>query len=293
MQSNTQWKGKSYGGKFGHAAFVFLLRAFGLRAAYCLLVFVAFYFVFFKRGIYTESAAYLKRAIAPRRAAMPFHVYRHVYNFGKILIDKWAYYMDAAKIEIDNSASESVKTLIANGAGMLAVNAHIGAWDVAANLLRQTYGRDIFILGLNTEDEDIEALLKKNRTIPQVETLDADKLSIIGAYKLLKGGAIVAMQSDRLIENGRFTSIDFFGAKVKIPLAAFSLARHAEVPLVQIHCVRTAYAKYKVIAFPPLNNSDSETEQAQAYAKNLEEVLKKYPYQWANFYNFFGDERTL
>ena len=30
---------------------------------------------------------------------------------------------------------------------------------------------------------------------------------------------------------------------------------------------------------------------ASQYFSNLEEVVRKYPYQWYNFYDFFGDEK--
>ena len=40
-----QWNGKSRGGSFGYAFFVFLIRYCGLRSAYIFLAFVAFYFI--------------------------------------------------------------------------------------------------------------------------------------------------------------------------------------------------------------------------------------------------------
>jgi predicted LPLAT superfamily acyltransferase len=291
MENNEKWQGKSYGGRFGHGCFIFLMRTFGLAPCYALLFFVAFYFAFFKRGVYSVSSSYLRRVLNPSRLAMPYHVYRHIYSFGKTIIDKWAFYYEIGGIRVDNSASDGIKSLIADGTGMIALNAHIGAWDISVNVLQQTYERDTFVLGMNTEDEDISEMLEKNRVREKVETLEADKLSVLSAYSLLKGGAIIAIQGDRIIGGGRRSLVNFFGVRVEMPLSAFALAKHAEVPVVQVHCVRTSSRNYRVVVFPPLNGgSQAEPAQLQAYAKNLEGLLKKYPYQWANFYDIFQTE---
>ena len=48
-QAKTQWQGKSKGSVWGYKVFVFLIKHLGVRWAYGLLVFVAFYYFLFER----------------------------------------------------------------------------------------------------------------------------------------------------------------------------------------------------------------------------------------------------
>lgn len=293
MKNNVKWRGKSYGGSFGHKCFVLLLRHFGLRPAYFLLFFVALYFIIFRRKVYKESARYLKKILNPPIFKRFFCVYLHIYSFGKTLIDKWAYAYNTGGIEIENSAAAEVKKFKAPEKSMLVLSAHFGAWELSANLLETTYGAKAFILGINGEDEKISQALEKNRKTQKLDVIDqsADKISTLSAYALLKKGNIIAMQGDRNF-GGRSMKVNFFDTQIEIPQSAFALAIKAEVPLVQIHCLRLKNRHYKIFAFPLYKKGEAKSIEnlAQNFADNLEGLVKKYPYQWFNFYDFWNEE---
>ncbi len=291
METNFKWRNKSYGGKFGHGSFVFLLKHFGLRPAYALLFFVALYFICFKKNVYKESARYLKRALKPKKFTLFFHVYLHIYSFGKTLIDKWACLYKLGNIQTEDTISESIKAEVKD-AGFIITSAHFGAWDLASNLINSLYGKDVYLLGQLGEDEETSKVLEKNRKLTGAKVIDqsTDKMSSLTAYMLLKKSSIIVMQGDRDI-GGRTALVDFLGAKVQMPLTAFILAQKASVKIYQLFCVRIAPKKYKNLIFS-FENIGSATPESlvQAYADNLAKMVQDYPYQWFNFYDFFNEE---
>jgi len=294
MESETKWRGKSYGGYFGHKCFYFLFKFFGLRATYGLLIFVATYFIFFKRGVYKESASYLRLVVAPKKFTMLFCVYKHIFTFGKTLIDKWVYLYGTGKIKVDNTESEKIAKKIPVESSLIVVNAHVGGWELSASQLEKVFKKKAYILGINSEDENILRALEKDKkeNAPELIAQNKDKISTLNAYALLKKSSIVAMLGDRNF-GGRTGEVIFFGNKIQIPQSPFILAQKANVPIIQIHCMRVKSREYKmyVFDFSDLSEQGAGIEKyQQRYADNLEFIVKKYPYQWCNFYDFFESE---
>ncbi len=57
------WQGKSRGNKTGYRIFVWVLRHAGLRAAYLLLRFVAFYFLIFSGKAFRSQYDFFRQRI--------------------------------------------------------------------------------------------------------------------------------------------------------------------------------------------------------------------------------------
>ncbi|MBO6103273.1 MAG: hypothetical protein J6P03_08495, partial [Opitutales bacterium] len=124
----TPWRGKSHGGYFGHLCFTFLIRRFGLKPAYALLFFVAIYFAFFKRGVFRQSANYIRAAQGECGIIkLPLKVFRHIYSFGAVLIEKWACVSGYGGVAVENPDAEKIAAALSEGAGLVAVSAHFGA----------------------------------------------------------------------------------------------------------------------------------------------------------------------
>ena len=86
----TKWQGKSKGNVLGYRIFVFLIKYLGIRSAYVLLIFVAFYYFLSQ----WKSNGYLYRYFHRRLGYSPLKafvsVYRNYFVFGQTIIDKVA-----------------------------------------------------------------------------------------------------------------------------------------------------------------------------------------------------------
>ena len=289
-----QWTGKSHGGYWGHKSFAVLLR-FGMFPAYFLLVFVAAFFVIFRKKYTSGGAEYLGRLFGKKAGAVSWKMYRLVFSFGMSIIDRVAFFCGNGKIKCADGCEETIEKLISDGKGLIVLTAHVGGWQIAGSQLYK-YGREVGIVGADNEDEKISELLDGGRVVdtPKVLGDAADTFSMLPAFSLLRRGGIVAMHGDRYA-GGRFAKTEFLGGKVRAPLAAYVLAAKAGVPVAQISCVRESLFNYRmevldVFDFSPVPPSEligAAEKCAKKFFGNLEKALRESPYQWYNFYNFW------
>lgn len=281
------WTGKSYGGYFGNKCFALLLKL-GLFPAYLLLVFVAAYFMFFRRRACSGGVRFLSRADGRRVGAFSPETYRLLFSFGVCLLDRAAFYLGSGKIKIDDECKNVLEQLLAGGRGVVVLTAHVGGWEMSGAELFK-YGRRVFVVGVDNEDPKIRALGESMRKINKPEVSGGyGAAANIEAYAALKNGAIVAMHADRYA-GGRYAEAEFLGGKVKAPTAAYHLAKAANAAVVQTICVREKLFSYRMFAFPPIDAANLAPEEcAQTFMRNLQAVAQKYKYQWFNFYDFWG-----
>ena len=290
MEQNKRWRGKSYGGKWGNLCFVILLKYFGPYAAYALLPFVAAYFTIFRRTPYRASASYLKRILGKRRYFMPYHVFRHNLSFGITLIDKGIYISGSGKIKCENLCEEILKNSLEDGRGIIILTPHVGCREIALETLKG-FGRDVKVLGIQTEDEQIKKVLDSFAR-QNIEAIDAGSFgALIDSYAALKRGDILAMQFDRNI-GGPSAAVDFLGGKAVLPTNAFALSEMAKCDMLYCACVREKLFKYKIVPLmlvkkDEIRQKDFARQKTESVMKCLEKLLRKNKYQWFNFYDYW------
>ncbi len=286
---NVKWKGKSYGGYFGNWCFAMLLKA-GLLPAYLLLMFVAFYFAYFRPSVNAISRNYLKMVFGKKPMYFSPKVYLHFLNFGICLLDKAAYHLKSKKIKIVNLCGKEISGFIKEGGSCIVLTAHFGGWAISANTLKQ-YNRPVKILGTQTEDGKIASLWEKSSKIDALKSVGGyeDEFASLAAYKELKNGTIIAIHSDRYA-GGKYIETPFLGKKIKFSIAPFALAMAARKGIIQTLCVRKGLCQYQMVELchaQSLKTHADINEFAQKCVSELESYVKKYPYQWFNFYDYW------
>ncbi len=291
------WTGKSYGGYFGNLCFLALLKI-GMFPAYILLFFVTAYFMVFRPRASSWGARWLSRVKGVKVRRISLDNWRFLYSFGSVLLDRTAFMMGSGKIVCDASrCRNTIDELTKCGKGLVVVTAHVGAWEMAASLLPEEDGKS-GIIGASSWEDKIAGLLEKHKTSRSPAFIGdmSDTMSIVSAYGALKRGGIVAMHCDRY-SGGRFVEIEFFGSKIKAPVSAYALAAKAGVPVLQIACVRRRKFEYAIEVFAPIFPKDlkgAELEAqyeacARSFFGNLEDILRRCPMQWFNFYDFWEE----
>lgn len=282
----ARWTGKSYGGYWGNWCFLQLLKL-GALPAYGLLLFVAAYFVVFRRKACEGGVKFLSKVEGRKIGAISLETYRLAFSFGVCLLDRAMAFSGSKKIKIDDECEKTIKPILESGRGAVVVTAHVGGWEMAgAELLK--YGRRVFMPGTDGEDPRIRKLSESARKTKKISVnVSGGALSNIEAYSVLKGGGIVAMHADRYA-GGRFARVKFLGEEVAAPTAAYWLAKAAGVPVVQTVCFRGKLFHYSARAFPPMDaNLKTPNECASEFMSNLESAIKAHKYQWFNFYDFW------
>jgi len=291
------WDGKTKGGVIGYKIFVFLLQKFGLNAAYVLLFFVSFWFVIFSFKASKAQYYFYKKRLQFEFFKTLFFIYKNTFVFGQILIDKTAILSGMKnKFSFEHTNADVIEDMINNTGGIL-VNAHIGTWQVAGQLLERYKGK-IYILMVDVENQKIKEILKSAEGENRIEIipLREDGSHMLKINEILKNKGILVMHGDRFTEGADSIEHLFFGEKAKFPTGPFHLAAKYHVPLSFATAFREKKRHYHFIAMKPLQveypgNIKKRKEEVfnkqKQYVTELEKMILKYPAQWFNFYNFW------
>jgi predicted LPLAT superfamily acyltransferase len=292
----TAWTGRSRGGYFGNWFFVQLIRAFGVWPAYLWLVFVAAYFTLVSRAAYRASADYLEHLFGPlpwwRR---PWLVYRHFLAHGVTLVDRLAVLMGRSRIECVFEGEELFKPYLEPPRGIILVGAHVGCWELGGHFLGR-FDIPVNLVAIEREVAGIQTLMDAATGGKRFRILTADDnpLRSVPILAALRRGEIVALLGDRSF-GGADVAVDFLGDPVRLPVGPYHLAAASGAPVFQVFVVREKLGQYRFVAFPPESvsreeiRSDPAAVQAQVrrYAERLEAIVRRYPFQWANFFPYW------
>jgi predicted LPLAT superfamily acyltransferase len=271
------------------------LRLFGLRAAYLLLVPVAFYFLLFAPKALKASLDYLRRRSKSALPLLLVSSYRHFFCFGQVLLDRIALADGPGRFKVREEGLSYILDSAAENKGLVLLSAHAGGWEAAMSVLDKKQ-LTVNVVMFKGEAENIRRLMETSVRTEKLRILGVsgspgDSLAIVAA---LNRGEVVAMHGDRTL-GGRTASLPFLGAPADFPLWPYAVAAAAGAPLIHTFAARTGAYGYRLKAWPPvkpgLERSAGEKEPLRKYAldfvSHLEQFLAEYPFQWFNFYQFW------
>ena len=289
----ASWKGKTRGGLLGYKIFVFILKYLGLWAAYLLLVFVAFYFVFFSPSSTKAIYSFFRKRLEKGRLTSVWAVYKTYFVFGQALIDRTAILAGlGAKFTYDFDGEHYIRELAEAGEGGVLISAHAGNWSMAGNRLDKNMPDKarVNIVMMADEHKKIQAFLDKiqAKQTAKIIAIGDDFSHIIAMGAALRNGELLCMHGDRYMPGAETVVVDFFGEKAHLPAGPFQLTTRMKVPYTVVYAFKESMSHYHFYSTPPLRNPSSVEEAAQYFASSMEEKIRQYPYQWYNFYNFWA-----
>ena len=187
--------------------------------------------------------------------------------------------------------------MIKNKTGGILVNAHIGSWEIAGQLLER-YGGKIHVVMLDVEHNEIKQYLSKVTGEKPIEiiAIQEDGSHMKRIKEVLENKEIIAMHGDRFTKGVSTVEHDFLGEKALFPSGPFHLAAKFGVPFTFATAFKEGYNKYHFYAMLPQyveypgnikKRKEAIYNSSKLYISNLEEMLKKYPTQWFNYYDFW------
>ena len=285
MKQN-KWNGKSRGGSFGNWFFVVTLKYLGVRAAYALLAFVAPYFVVFAPKARKAIWFYNREILGYSRFKSFGKLFVHFYTFGQALIDKIALkYGISDYYSFDYGNYSEFLNVLDSGTGCIIIGAHVGSWEVGTPYFRE-YGKNINIVMLDAEYNKIKNIIENGaeQRDHKIIPLGNDGLeSILKIKKALDNKEYVCLQGDRYMDESNSDEVLFMGRTARFPRGLFVMCQKLKVPVVFYYAMRERHGHYKFVfeLADPVNDIRSE------YISSLERIVRKYPQQWFNFYEFW------
>ena len=291
----SSWKGKTRGGILGYKIFVWTLKYLGLPFAYFLLSFVAIYFVAASGKAFIAIFNFYHQVMKFSRVKAFFSIYRNYYIFGQILLDKIAMLGGfQQKFTFDFEGEEYLRQMHDGG---ILISAHVGNWEIAGQLLNRLEKR-INIILYDAEHQRIKGYLTEVMNTRNVNfiVIRDDFSHLLEIKQALANKEIIAMHGDRFIEGNKTVILDFMGKPAAFPIGPVNMAAKLKVPLSFVFAVKETSSHYHFYATPlhqvafTTNLKQREVNfrgALEIYTRKFEEILRKYPLQWFNYYDFW------
>jgi len=294
----SNWTSRSIGRDWQHRFFYLAIKWGGRRLAYlCLYVVVAWYALF--SPVARERAShYLTRRFPGAGAWRRFWLrYRLILTFGQVLIDRaMVGILGAERIKVQLHGRDELLNLLAEGKGMILVNAHVGCWQVAMSSL--SFMETPVNLLMQREEGDIDRHYFEHAGMESPYRIIDPRGFLGGALEMmevLKRGEVLSVMGDRMLgddQNG--VPVEFLGGQVAMPFSAYKLASATGAPIVALLSFKTGpdsydLKLYRTIRVPPGLGRDQQAfvPYVQEFAASLEEFSREHPFQFFNFFNMW------
>lgn len=290
------WKGKTRGNTLGYRIFIFILKTFGLSVSYFFLKFVVLYFFFFSKKSYKSLFYFYNKILGYNKIKSSKSIFSNFNNLGKTLLDKTAFmagYKTNFKFDFDG---ENYLRDMANNTGGILISAHIGNFEMAANMLERINTK-VNIIVLDAEHEKIKNLLNNilKKTVNLIP-LKNDMSHLFLINKALENKEIICIHGDRFIDGERTIEMDFMQKNAIFPAGPFHLSLLYQTPVSFVFAMKERNYKYHFYASKPkiynvTKNRNERNEEIRGivndYKNELEKMLALYPLQWFNHYKFW------
>lgn len=267
----------------------------GIRVG--MLAFTTFFFLSLGR-IRTAIAANLDPVLG--RAGLGTRArraYRTMYEFAECLTEKYRRAAVPERMQFVVEGEEHWLEVTAEGRGVVLVTAHIGPWEIGAQLGAAEGERRVHVVREGEIDPRAQAfvreLVKRGGANYVTHFAGDDPRLTLELRDVLVRGEIVALQGDRPRSGGRTVRAAIFGRPVPLPTGPAALARAAVVPMLPVFNFREGPLRMRTVVRPPIQvaaTPDREADTADAmrrFAEEIEWAIRERPHQWFCFRNLW------
>ena len=229
-----------------------------------------------------------------------FRTYRVFWNFAWTIADNVRFKELRVHPDWEFAGREHFERLQAEPGGAIVLTAHMGNYDLGAQLFAQNSDRKIVMVRAPETDPDTRRYEEElhERTAARDLKVDfstrASELAIDLLHALGRG-EIVAIQGDRVTPGIASLPASLFGKRAQFPAGPFALAMSARVPIYPLFIFRLGRRRYRLVAGAPFHVMRT-ADRGEAFAKGiehwtreLETVLRAAWFQWFAFEPFSED----
>lgn len=287
-----EWAGTTFGNQWMHRNLIASLRYMDVRLLYAF----AYVFIVPVCLVLNPSCGIIYRYFRQRFGYSPLRSFWKTYvnhcRFSEVVIDKFAMFA-GKRFRVDVDGREVFDRLETAEAGFMQFSSHIGSFEMAGYSLR-TKKKRMNALVFGGEKATVMAERSKLfagghiRMIP----VRGDMSHLFEINNALAGNEIVSMPADRVFGSPKTITASFLGKDAKFPLGPFQTATMRSLDVVAINVMKTSVKGYTAFVTPlRYDKAAPRREQirqlAASYVAELERMVKRYPTQWYNYFEFW------
>jgi predicted LPLAT superfamily acyltransferase len=286
-------------GSLGGLRFIgFIDSALGRPTSLALLYLVTAYFFLTHPMARRASRQFLAAAGAPATLGNSF---RHFMQFSISILDKVAGWHDPRRLKVEFPQHQMLLDAVAGGRGILLLTAHLGNIEVARAL--SAFGPNFRGIALvyTANAQKVTTMLEETNDAYQQRMIHVQQIgpdtALMLREKIAAGESVVSMGDRTPVSEGSpRVQAPFLGRLAALPIGPYVLAHVLECPVYLLFCLREDRG-YKVylepfaerIRLPRQGRSEAAADWAGRYAARLADYATRFPLQWYNFYDFWGD----
>jgi KDO2-lipid IV(A) lauroyltransferase len=174
--------------------------------------------------------------------------------------------------------------------GVVLITAHIGPWELAAQLLGQEVSADVLLV-MEREPNAAAGRLQdrwrgeRGLRVLHIGTHPTDALPLVAH---LRQGGVAALQMDRIPPSGRVLVVSLFGEAFEVPEGPFRLAALSGAKVLPVFARRLGFFEYELEVGQPIalgRRADAAEllAGAQRAADAMQAFVRQSPTQWFHF----------
>jgi predicted LPLAT superfamily acyltransferase len=258
-----------------------------------------YFTVFPSRAVAGASSAYLELVLGHRPGFAERH--RHVRMFAHVVLDRVSLLSSGIRsFDIRSRHHSVIVRRHGEGRGGVLLSAHFGSFEVLRSFEKTLPGLSVrYMMFPDNAQKTTPILDQLNPDVAaQVISLGDGFAAMLDVREALEAGSFVAFLGDRMpVRNPRAeVAVAFFGKPMQVPLSPYLSAILAGVPLILCFAPRVGRKTYEIEMFEiydgapvPRGERDAKCRAlAESYATKLEEMCRRYPYNWFNFFDIWG-----
>jgi predicted LPLAT superfamily acyltransferase len=261
------------------------------------------------------SRRFLAAAGQPATLGLSF---RHFMSFSLNILDKVAAWHDPErmerKVDFPPDARRLFVDTLAQGRGLLLLSSHLGNLELARAMATLIPGVKVNALVYAQNSRKLNAMLRETSDkyglrLIFVQEIGADTAVLL--HEKVAAGEVVVIVGDRVpvppdsssIEraSGSTVRAPFLGTSAPFAVGPYVLAHVLECPVLLFFCMRErlkdgawGYRLYLEpfadrIHLPRKGRAETAAAWAGRYAERLAAYAARFPLQWYNFYDFWGE----
>lgn len=276
-----------------HRSLIGLLRVVDVRILYLFSDIFVIPWAVLLRPSRRTSWRFYRDALGYGRLKAAWAVYRNHCQFAQVVIDRFAMYA-GKRFEVEIAGHDEFKTLAARDEGFVQLSSHIGNYEMAGYSIvsdRKAICPVVFAGEKASVMEGRSELFGKTNI--RMIVLKEDMSHLFAIDEALCRGDIVSFPADRYMEGSKVLRLPFLGREASFPLGPFSVATMRGTEVLAVNVMKDGLKRYKIfLTRLPYDRSLPHREQIRslgaAYAAELEKIIRQYPLQWYNFFDFWA-----
>ncbi|MDR1331023.1 MAG: lipid A biosynthesis (KDO)2-(lauroyl)-lipid IVA acyltransferase [Tannerella sp.] len=299
MAREREWKGRTGGSLTGQMALIVFFRCLDVRLGYAVMACVVPFYMLFSRRACNAIYRFFRHRLGRTRCQALAGTYRNHYAFGQVILDRFAVFAGRRSFfEVETVGDAHFRRLVAGEKGFVVAGAHVGNFEICGYLLDSGPKRinALVYAGETRTVQENRARALERRNVGLIPVAD-DMSHLFAVHAALQRGEIVSMTCDRAQGQTRTVECDFLGGRAAFPVGAFALAAGLDVEVIAIFVIKRTARRYTVYVRPlapappageARGNRERAAQYARAYARELEDVARRHPEQWFNYYEFWN-----